>query len=125
MILIDKTFEIVTHESAEHGAIEDGGFSSIGERMTFRELVNALKREFIHASQSPVTRSTRVWFTTEPEQDYQTGEYRSDSIHFSPSNPTRKIKYWMKAMETAGYPISKDHNVFLNPSHPFTTTTGE
>jgi hypothetical protein len=121
MILIDKTFEIVTHESAEHGVIEDGGFSSIGERMTFRELVHALKREFIHASQSPVTRSTRVWFTTEPEQDYRTGEFRSDSIHFSPSNPPRKVKYWMKAMETAGYRISTDHSVFLNPSHPFTT----
>jgi hypothetical protein len=53
MILVDKTFEIVTHESAEHGEIEDAGFSSVNESMTFRELVDALKREFIHASQSP------------------------------------------------------------------------
>lgn len=124
MILIDKTFEIVTHESANHGEIEDGGFSGINEPMTFRELVDALKREFVHASQSPVTRSTRVWFTSEPEQDYQTGEYRSDSIHYSPSNPARKAKYWIKAMEAAGYQIAKDHSFFFNPSHPFTTNKG-
>ena len=119
MILIDKTFEIVTHESADHGEIEDGGFSSINEPITFRELVTALKRDFIHASQSPVTHSTRVWFTTESEQDYKTGEYRNESIHFSPSNPTRKVKYWIKAMQAAGYRISKDHNIVSNPFHPF------
>jgi hypothetical protein len=124
MLLIDKTFEIVTHESADHGEIEDGGFSSINEPITFRELVTALKRDFIHASQSPVTRSTRVWFTTESEQDYRTGEYRNESIHFSPSNPARKVKYWIKAMQAAGYRISKDHNILLNPSHPFTNTKG-
>ncbi len=120
MILIDKTYEIVTHESAEHGEIENGGFSSVNESISFRELVDALKSEFIHASQSPVTRSTRVWFTSESEQDYRTGEYRNESIHFSPSNPARKVKYWFKAMQTAGYRISKDHNVVSNPFHPFT-----
>lgn len=119
MILVDKTFEIVTHESAEHGDIEDGGFSSVNESITFRELVDALKREFIHASQSPVTRSTRVWFTTESEQDYRTGEFRNESIHFSPSNPARKAKYWIKAMQAAGYRISRDHNIVSNPFHPF------
>lgn len=119
MILVDKTFEIVTHESAEHGEVEDAGFSSVNESMTFRELVDALKREFIHASQSPVTRSAMVWFTTEYEQDYRTGEFRNESIHFSRSNPARKAKYWIKAMQAAGYRISKDHNIVSNSLHPF------
>jgi hypothetical protein len=35
MLLVDKTFEIVTNESAEHGEVEDAGFSAIGEKYTF------------------------------------------------------------------------------------------
>ena len=114
MLLVDKTFEIVTNESAEHGDVEDAGFSAIGERVTFAELVNALKHEFIHASQSPANRSTHVWFTSESEQDYMTGEYRSESIHFSPDNPSRKAKYWIKAMQLAGVKLSNDHNQGAN-----------
>lgn len=107
MILIDKTFEIVTNESAENGEAEDSGFSAIGEHLTFAELVDALKHKFIHPSQSPADRSTDVWFTTESEQDYMTGEYRSESIHFSSDNPSRKRKYWVKAMELAGVKLQR------------------
>lgn len=103
MILIDKTFEIVTEESAESGEVEDAGFSAINERVTFRELVEMMRDSYIHASQFPVIRSTRVWFTSESNQDYRTGEYRSESIHFSESNPAIKAKYWIKAMKCAGY----------------------
>ena len=39
-----------------------------------------------------------------------TGEYRSESIHFSPDNPSRKAKYWVKAMQLAGVKLSNDHN---------------
>lgn len=105
MILINKTFEIVTEESAEGGEIEESGFSAENEPVSFRELVDMLKGEFIHASQSPVNRSTHVWFTSEPEQDYMTGEYRSESIHFSRENPARKAKYWIKAMQCAGFRV--------------------
>jgi hypothetical protein len=68
MLLIDKTFEIVTNESAEHGEVEDAGFSAIGEKYTFRELVLILKGLYVHPSQSPANRSTHVWFTSESEQ---------------------------------------------------------
>ena len=110
MLLVDKTFEIVTHESAENGEVEDAGFSAIGERVTFAELVNALKHEFRHASQCPANRSTHVWFTTEAEQDMYSGDYRSESIHFSPDNPSRKAKYWIKAMQLAGVKLASHHN---------------
>ena len=102
MILIDKTFEIITENSAESGDVDDAGFSAINLRVTFRELVEMISREYVHASEYPVTRSTRVWFTSESEQDYMTGEYRSESIHFSESNPRHKAKYWIKAMRCAG-----------------------
>ena len=102
MILVDKTFEIVTEKSAELGDVADAGFSAINLRVGFRELVDMIRREYIHASQYPVTRSTRVWFTTESDQDYITGDYRSESIHFSESNPRHKAKYWIKAMKCAG-----------------------
>jgi hypothetical protein len=51
MLLVDKTFEIVTNESAENGEVEDAGFSAIGEKYTFRELVLILKRPL----RSPLT----------------------------------------------------------------------
>jgi hypothetical protein len=51
MLLVDKTFEIVTNESAENGEVEDAGFSAIGEKYTFRELVLILKSLYVH----PVT----------------------------------------------------------------------
>jgi hypothetical protein len=114
MLLIDKTFEIVTNESAEHGEVEDAGFSAIGEKYTFRELVLILKGLYVHPSQSPANRSTHVWFTSESEQDYMTGDYRSESIHFSPDNPSRKAKYWIKAMQLAGVKLSNHHNQGAN-----------
>lgn len=107
MILIDKTFEVVTEESAEEGEAADSGFSAVGEQYTFRELVQVLKQVYIHPSQSPANRSTHVWFTTEAEQDYTNRyEYRYESIHFSPENPSRKNKYWIKAMQYAGVRVT-------------------
>jgi hypothetical protein len=103
MILIDKTFEIVTYESAEEGEAEDSGFSAVNEQVTFRELVDMLRWEYIHPSSSPVQKSTYDWFTSEATQDYCTGEYKSESIHFSNDNQQRKAKYWIKAMACAGY----------------------
>jgi hypothetical protein len=42
MILIDKTFETISEESATW-EVEDAGFSAIGEKYTDRELVLILK----------------------------------------------------------------------------------
>lgn len=111
MILIDKTYEVVTEESAEYGEVADSGFAAENEPVSFRELVDMIRGEFIHASQSPVSRSTHVWFTSESQQDYMTGEYRSESIHFSRENPTRKAKYWIKAMQYAGLKFANHCNL--------------
>ena len=119
MLLIDKTFEVVTEESAEDGEVADAGFSAIGECYTFRELVSLLKSIYVYPSESPVSRSSRVWFTSETEQDYRTGEYRNESIHYSAENPSRKVKYWIKAMRCAGYRFADSFNVTENQFHPF------
>ena len=111
MLLIDKTFEIITEESAENGEVEDAGFSAVNESVSFRELVDMIRNKYFHSSQYPASRTTHVWFTSESEQDYITGEHRSESIHFSRNNPARKAKYWIKAMQLAGIPLSNNCNV--------------
>lgn len=105
MLLIDRTFETIDDESAEHGEAKDQGFSAINEPVTFRELIDLI-RSHCHASQSPANPSPLVWFTNESEQDYTTGEWTSESIHYSRDNPARKAKYWIKAMRAAGVRVT-------------------
>ena len=96
MLLCSKTYEIITHESAENGEAEDAGFIFESEPFTFRDLVREL-RSYTHFSSSVVDRYT--WASTEPEQDYRTGEYRSESLHFA--GPEHKAKYWLIALKYA------------------------
>ena len=97
MILIDKTFDEVTPESAEDGDTSDSGFIVENEPMTFRELVNEL-RGYPFASTARVTGSSYEWASTEPETDYRTGAEYQESIHYSYNNAPRAAKYWRKAM---------------------------
>jgi hypothetical protein len=50
----------------------------------------------------PASGETYEWLTSYAEQDFRTGAYESESIHFCRSNPPRLAKYWRKAMEAAG-----------------------
>ena len=94
MLLISKTYEVVTEESAEHGEVEESGFEFESESFSFRDLVREL-RYFPHPSCSVI--GPGVWVSSEPEQDYRTGEYRSEHLHFV--GPERKEKYWIKALK--------------------------
>jgi hypothetical protein len=96
MILISKTFEVITQESAEQGEIEDSGFEFEFEPFTFRDLVRHL-RYFPHPSSSVIGPNT--WVSSEPEQDYRTGDYRTEHLHFV--GPANKEKYWIKALKLA------------------------
>ena len=93
MLLCSKTYEIVTQDSAENGEVGFAGFISENESFSFRDLVREL-RSYTHFSRSVVDRYT--WASTEPEQDYRTGDYRSESLHFA--GPEHKSKYWIKAL---------------------------
>lgn len=93
MLLCSKTYEIVTQDSAENGEVGFAGFISENESFSFRDLVREL-RSYTHFSRSVVDRWT--WVTSEPEQDYRSGEHRSESLHFA--GPEHKAKYWIKAL---------------------------
>jgi hypothetical protein len=96
MLLISKTYEVITEESAEHGEVEESGFEFEFESFSFRDLVRQL-RFFPHPSSSVIGPDT--WVSSEPEQDYRTGEYRTEHLHFV--GPERKEKYWIKALKLA------------------------
>ena len=66
MLLISKTYEVITHESAEHGEVEDSGFEFEFEPFSFRDLVRQL-RYFPHHSSSPIGPNT--WVSSEPDQN--------------------------------------------------------
>ena len=101
MLYISKTYERVSEESAENGEAEEQGFVFQDEPYTFRELLDEL-RLYSHASSYPCRGSRYDWMTTESDQDYQSGDCTSYSLHFSHKNSPRAEKYWAKALKLAG-----------------------
>lgn len=100
-ILVSRTFEIVSHESAALGDAEERGFDFEAQPYTFRELVD-LMREHPEASEYPCAVATpRTWFSTYPEEDYSTGDHTTHSIHFSRENKPCVAKYWNRAFQFA------------------------
>lgn len=100
MILINKTYEIVTEDSVEEGAAGETGFYFEDEPMTFRELIDVMSRGgYYYSSSYPCYGNTSDWITTEAETDYLTGELTSYSLHFSHNNHPRLAKYWRKALQ--------------------------
>ena len=96
MLLISKTYDVVTEESAEDGETAEDGFVFEFEEFSFRDLVRYL-RYFPHLSSSIITSNT--WVSSESEQDYMTGEYRTEHLHYV--GPANKEKYWVKALRLA------------------------
>lgn len=101
MILISKTYERVTEESAENGEAEETGFVFQDEPYSFRDLLDEL-RNYSHASSYPCRGSRYDWTTTESYMDHISGDYVSYSLHFSHLNNPRAEKYWTKALKLAG-----------------------
>ena len=100
MILISKTYEIITEDSAEDGATEEAGFYFEDEPMTFRELIGEIHRGgYCYTSSYPCYGRAGDWLTTETDIDYQTGERTSYSLHFSHNNNPRLERYWRKALQ--------------------------
>lgn len=101
MILISRTFEIVTPESAESGDVSESGFLVESESVTFRELVS-LMESHPNPSCYPARGETYEWLSSYPSQDYRDCSETTESLHFSRENPPRMAKYWRKAMRAAG-----------------------
>lgn len=101
MIIICRTFDIVTPESAESGESADSGFLAESESVTFRELVS-LMRAHPNPSCHPPSGETCEWLSTYPSQDYRDCIETTESLHYCRKNPPRMAKYWRKAMRAAG-----------------------
>lgn len=69
MILVSRTYAIVTPESAESAEAADSGFLSQNESVTFKELVSMM-RDYCVPSCSRPDGSTHDWLSTYPSQDY-------------------------------------------------------
>lgn len=103
MILINKTCEIITEESAENGEAAERWMDYENAEFSFRELVNDLKG--LEPSQSPITNPENTWFTSYGDMDYINGEYENYSLHYSRDNPKKNLKYWIAAIKAAGFKV--------------------
>ena len=101
MILISRTFEIVTPESAESGDVSESGFLAESESVTFRELVSLMESHPVPSNSHPEG-SQWEWLSSHPSQDFRDCSETTESIHFARENPPRRLKYWRKAMRAAG-----------------------
>lgn len=103
MILINKTMEIITEESAEHGEAAEQWMEYANAEFTLRELIRDLRG--LAASQSPITNPENVWFTSYGDADYITGDYENYSLHYSRDNKPASLKHWIAAIKAAGFRI--------------------
>lgn len=103
MILISKTMESITEESAEYGEAAEWWMEYENAEFTIRELVKDIQG--LEPSQSPITNPETVWFTSYGEMDYITGEYKNYSLHYSRDNKPSSLKYWIAAIKAAGFTI--------------------
>ncbi len=101
MIIISRTFDVVTPESAEDGESADSGFLAESESVTFRELVS-LMESHPNPSCYPSRGESYEWLSSHPETNYRDASETTESLHFSRENPPRRLKYWRKAMRAAG-----------------------
>lgn len=100
-ILVSKTFEVWDEASLEIGETDNRGFDFEDLELDFEDLVDEMKG-YSSASQSPNDGGTDVWYISEPEVDYRTGEETIYSFHYSRKNHPRYAKYWRKAAAMAG-----------------------
>lgn len=100
--IFETTYEPAEDEETDY--CPDGRTHGVAEDkpVTFRELVGLL-REFAHHSCHPAQGETFEWLSTNPEQDYMTGEWTERTIHFSHKNRPHQSRYWRLAMKAAGF----------------------
>ena len=102
MVNVCRTYETWDYAAAEAGETNDNGFMWENFPHNFRGLV-ALMEEHYHPSCWPVTDQSdgRLWFSSDDDEDYTTGELTRYSIHLSNPDDPRQVRYWLKAYRTA------------------------
>ena len=99
MILIDVTYANWTPEDIDEGETFDNGCLFHDEPISFRTLVE-LMRGYDSASSYPADENSWLSALT---TDFKTGIETIHNIHFSPKNKSRYKKYWLMALEVAGF----------------------
>ncbi len=99
-ILISKTFQVVTNESAREGDFAKTGFEYKDRYFSFRELIDEISGCCETSNgRNPGGWSEHTWVSTEPQiEDCSTDETIGYSFHFSRKNASRKAKYWIAAL---------------------------
>jgi hypothetical protein len=105
MMLLSKTYEVITPESAEDGAVDRSGFEFEREPFSFSELVRALE-DYSHVNDS--TFGDHTWAISEPEINWRTGAETVYSLHFV--GPESKRKYWLRALRNRFRPKVEPRN---------------
>lgn len=102
MILINKTYSVITEESAENGDFAEAGFVFENVPYTFKELVR-LMRDYPIPSYWPCGGETHAWLSDSGRVDYCTGDETIESIHYAHGQPAHNARYWRLAMIAAGH----------------------
>lgn len=95
-MIISRTYEIVTLESAENGEAAESGFDYEALPVTFRELLGLILDHPMPSCSHGIPR----WASSYPETDYMTGAETTYSIH--PAQDAISQKYWAKACRQSG-----------------------
>lgn len=86
--IVNKTYEVVTPESAEEGDAAERGFDYEGKKYdSLKDLVTdwANRENWVEWSSSHVS-GEHEWLTSEGEQDPRTGGYTSHGLHIKRSD---------------------------------------
>jgi hypothetical protein len=94
-LLISRTFEVVTEESAQDGECAESGFVYENQAFTFRDLVSEIESGGFRREGA-----TR-WLTSEPCQDFRSGDWQSEGLHLAPGNPPSAEKWFRLAEKFA------------------------
>lgn len=95
-VFVNKTYQVVSPESAEFGDFADQGFEYQDKELTLRELVDELDGYFELSNTYCIDENT--WVTSEAEQDYSTGDYTTYSLHLSHNSTDRQKRIWIAAL---------------------------
>lgn len=77
----------------------DGESTSYDREYTFRELLTLIEK-YPDPSSSHMRGETSEWFSRQ-DQDYRTGDYVTESIHFAHGQNPRNAKYWRAAIRNS------------------------
>lgn len=91
---VTETFPAPLNDDEDY--CPEGESTSVEREYTFRELIDLIS-DYPDASSSRMTGSVQEWFSRH-DQDFRTGEYITESIHYAHGQDSRSAKYWRRAI---------------------------